>query len=178
MFLLACAPESSRPPDGRPGDADVSPDAGDADDLGLDHYRSGTRIKTIVMGTPDGAKVYMGNHDVMRGDDCMFVLATDGTTRCLPNDRVFTSYFADASCTIPAASRPACAPAPKYLYDYTGTCPGEMGTRIFARGARHSTAYQLSGANCVTVPPTGVVYYAAGPEVPPSEFVPGTKSIE
>ncbi len=177
-FAVACGSSG--------GGHDRAPDAGDppGSDAGaeLDEmYRSGTRIKTRVLTTPDGAKVFQGNYDNMRAEDCFFRMTSDGIMRCLPAAVLAGTYFADAACSRPAVLALTCAP-PKYIAVATTsvTCPAvDTGTKMYTAVVVQDL-YQ--GASCDTVTlPFGYSAYAipfSGEEIPPSSFQSASISIE
>lgn len=146
--------------------------------------RSGTRIKMKVMSTPDGAKVLNGWHDAMLAVDCYFWPAADGMTRCLPVTTAYktsNTYFADAACTISVALGPGCsAPAPKYIIEYPDSQTCNTGRyRVFAVGAKYTTAYVKSGTSCTATSSSPTyAFYALGAEVPATTFQSATSSVE
>jgi hypothetical protein len=157
-------------------------DAGAGTDLGW--YKSGARIKMNVLNTPDGAKQFLGWHDTQLNDDCTFKKASDGVTRCLPNDMLpHLSAYSDSTCTMPAVFGYACNPAPKYVQAQTMTqvCGGMTTTygTIWLRGAQITTAYVKNGSSCSLLAlDSTLVAYAIGAEVPLSDFQSATSAVE
>jgi hypothetical protein len=163
--------------DGPPGGGD---DTGGGTDARSNH--SGSRIKMNMLTTPDGARSFTGWRDTQLDLDCNFQLAGDGVMRCLPTTELFDNgvgYFGDAACSIPVAIRSSCfGPEPKHILRYPSpTCPITTGYRVHAAGAKYTTTYARSGANCVA---TGLSFtaYAIGAEVAPSTFQSATSSVE
>src|SRR5436190_19532853 len=139
------APDSPRDADNPDSRHDAGGGKGSSDVT-----QSGTRVKTRVLKTPDGAKAFAGWVDTQRNEDCDFHIAADGVMRCLPSSTSqvaadYGYYFADASCTIPVAFYYASCSPPSYV-SVTGTptsCPSSSNaTRIFTRGASYTSYYQ------------------------------------
>jgi hypothetical protein len=149
----------------------------------LDIYQSGSRIKMNVLTTPDGAKVFMGSRDTMLNIDCVFMLAADGVTRCLPafsNPIAFTPnpYFGDSSCTIPVAAMTGCT-APTHVLEYPAQACPTGGYRVFAVGAKYASAFIKSGTTCTALTSSpSTTYYAIGAEVSPSTFQSAALDVE
>lgn len=160
-----------------------TPDAGAV--LGtsqLDLYQSGSRIKARTLNTPDGAKTFVGWHDVQRNEDCVFLPAGDGKQRCLPLSGVIISAtsteFADPACTIPAVAAPTCpTTAPSTALVSASSC-GVGSTysahKLTVSPKSYTTAGQTPG--CVFY--GNHVVYGAGDEIAPAEFVAGTEGLE
>lgn len=200
MCLLAsCAPDTSAPSGdagdggggggdgngsgGGSGDGNGSGGPANGDDATAS--RSGTRIKLRYMTTPDGAKIFQGVFDTQRNEECYFGTAADGQTRCLPTGIVFAyaaGYFADASCTQPAAIfYGTCATPPRYAVSSVDdpSCAGPARTKFFQVGALLSSAYSKSGTSCIAVTPNpGYRFFLVGPEIPASSFQAGTPLVE
>ena len=149
----------------------------------LDIYQSGSRIKMNVLTTPDGAKVFMGSRDTMLNIDCQFVPAADGVTRCLPafsNPIAFSPnpYFGDSQCMIPVAQMTGCT-TPTYVLQYPAAACPTSGYRVFAVGAKYTTAFIKSGTTCTAFTSSpSITYYALGAEVSPSTFQSSTLDVE
>ena len=174
------------------GGSDDGGGGGDGGGSGVDPtwYRSGSRIKMIVLNTPDGAKQFNGWRDVTRNEDCSFVPTSDGMTRCLPTPvpqsaTIFDYalfHFADAACTMPVVRLPAsCSPLPTYILTATvsGCQTSITYTAVNQRGQMYTSAYQRSGANCTsTAPDPMYVFYGLGAAVPLSSFQTATRAVE
>jgi hypothetical protein len=153
-------------------------------------YQSGSRIKMVVLNSPDGAKQFQGWHDVMRNEDCAFVPTSDGVTRCLPTPGPLSAtiyeyalfLFADAACTVPVVRVPAaCSPLPTYIVsaNLNGCQTSFAYTAVHQLGQMFTSAYQKSGANCSSIAPDpSVVYYARGAAVPLTAFQTATRALE
>jgi hypothetical protein len=119
----------------------------------------------------DGARGFSRFVDVARAQTCYFRDATDGSLRCLPSGDAYvsTSTFANASCTIPAASRSATAcPAPTTAQSSTPQGCSYV-TRVFSVGASAPTPY-YQGASCTSFNGGSSQYFAAGAEIAPTSF--------
>ena len=165
------------------GSTDGGSGRGEPDDVAVN--TSGTRIKMRVGTTPDGAKAFLGWYDTMRGDDCTFLVASDGQRRCLPGTSVFVgSFFADNGCTQPLAyvSLSGCssAPAAKYASRFDTSCTtGGSVIRLYPVTGMHTgTAYLGSPGNCIVTNPGSFTLYAIGAEIPATAFQPVTESLE
>lgn len=141
----------------------------------------GTRLKPRFRAGEDGAKEYLAGawFDSERGEDCSFMVAADGKTRCLPRGAEFI-YYSDANCQTPMIMlESACAP-PKYgtsLAD--STCALEPGaTRVYAVGPAMTPSgiFAKAGASCFSLGAAdpGYHYYGVGAEVSASAFVAST----
>ena len=174
MFLMACGTSGGPGGDDVPGD-----DAPPGEDV---LYLSGSRIKSVFAKGSDGSKVFQGNHDSMRNEDCSFQPAADGMRRCLPTDVMYTSaYYSDAACTMEVGLRLSCvATIPKYIRAPADpTCGGAVGSRFYLSGAPTTTVFVKSGASCTSTPAlAGYTLHLRGAEVAPTEFVAATIVIE
>jgi hypothetical protein len=173
-------------------DASEARDAGGGGSLdaggNLDLYRSGTRIKMKVLTSPDGAKVFQGNYDSQRGEDCSFQVAADGVTRCLPTAIAGiaspASFFDDASCTVPVALSFGCSSVPSYVAVPISppTCPPVPGVRVYAAAVRSGAVFFKASASAqctqTTLSPDITTYRTSGAEIAPSEFQSATLDIE
>jgi hypothetical protein len=150
-------------------------------------YKSGTRIKMRVGNTADGSKEFRGWFDTQRNEACVFRVATDGKTRCLPQSFVAVLRYADTGCTMPLAEVAALAPAcggttpaaPKYT-NLAASCP-PYGNEIRQLGAVFSgTMVSIGGPGQCSqvVRPSGVTLYSTGAPIDPGQFVEQTESVE
>jgi hypothetical protein len=155
---------------------------GSGDNGDLDLYRSGTRIKMRMATTPDGAKIFQGNYDSQRGEDCSFRFAADGVMRCLPEAALLRSdFFEDSDCTVPIALSSSCAPAPRYVSaPIAASCPFQAGGAIFDAVPASSSLFIKSGTTCAASGPVpgNATYRASGSEISPSVFQTATLTIE
>src|SRR5262249_30139705 len=125
-------------------------------DAKADDTTSGTRLKAKYMAGEDGSRMPWGLYDSQRSEDCVFVTAADGSTRCMPltagNYAALGSYFSDANCTLEVALTAKCTLAPKYLVRYVAPACGASATSysVYATGAKGSaTAVRTkSGTTC------------------------------
>ncbi len=190
--VMACGPANAvggdAAGDGRvdSGGSDSGPDSGGGGDS-VEPNRSGSRIKMKMLSSGDGAKVFQGNYDSQRGEDCSFQVAADGMTRCLPTPMVTIdspSLFQDAACSVPVAIWFTCVPAPRYIsMAISSSCPPVPGVRVFPAllAAPTNTLFSRSGAQCVQStldPATFSAYRISGAEIPPSSFQSATLQIE
>jgi hypothetical protein len=141
----------------------------------------GSRLKPRYWTSEDGAKQYLVGawYDSERAEDCAFMTAADGKTRCLPQALEF-AYYADAGCTQPMIMAQGSCTVPKYGISVAeASCSLEPGSaRIYAVGAaiNPSNFYTKAGAGCYALGPTSpdFTYYSVGAEVPPTDFVAAT----
>jgi hypothetical protein len=141
----------------------------------------GQRLRATWRQGSDGSKEYVNGvwFDSQRSETCAFMIAGDGTERCLP-EGMGTSVFADAACMTPVLTVPSGCAAPMYATSTAasacGLAPG--GTHIFTVGAAvtPSTIYAGSAAQCFNAGPatSGFNYLAVGAEIPASTFVGAT----
>jgi hypothetical protein len=155
---------------------------------GTPDYVSGSRIKSRVMSTPDGAKAFSGFYDTQLSVPCSFGHAADDTLRCLPTTYAYVgTFWADSGCTTPVAySSFGCAPAYATKSDTSTTCVdiGYYGTtartRIYSISGAYtsSTIWSGSPGSCSMTTPTATFsYYYVGGEVPASTFAAGSIDI-
>jgi len=167
-------------PDRYVSDTTEQPDDGVVDDP-LHLYKSGSRIRARFGETPDGAKQFMGWYDNQTRTECAFLQTSEGIHRCLPTPLLYSSYFADSSCTTPLfMATSGCNTTPSWgvVYD---ECSRPI--RVFQRGSVYSgsTGYVKSSSACTEVNlsyVTGYTFYTAGQEVPLSAFQMMSVSVE
>lgn len=174
LVACACGGTEGTTTDAATGDsADIATGDGDPN-------KSGDRIKLKFLESTDGARLVTGMHDLDRGEDCAFSVASDGQTRCLPKSYGTAlqekGYFADAACTTPAAAVEACATPPKYVFLFPPpsclSSPPVVGPEVYLRGTTMTSAYRKDVNNqCIS---TGLslatTYYGLGAKVSASEF--------
>lgn len=144
--------------------------------------QSGTRLRLKYRVGDDGSAVLDGVYDSDLKADCVFRVASDGVTRCVPVAVLPVAYYTDTACTVaiaPAASDCA-APAFAALDVPAAACaPGFV--RLFTVGDKHTavTLFAKAGATCAeTSVPKGYDFYLVGKEVEPKVFVGSTVAIE
>src|SRR5664280_530267 len=113
---------------------------------------SGSRLKANYYVGTDGSKEFIGWHDSQLGVDCSFVLASDGTTRCMPLGTpsavaIINVAFSDSACSQPVAQVNKGCSAPKYGYS-GGTSVCDRSYVIYQLGSAY-TATIYSGSSCV-----------------------------
>jgi len=155
---------------------------------------SGTRLKATYQEGTDGSKTYLYYqwYDSQRQENCTFMLADDGTTRCMPAGDVSFSglYFSDSACTQQLAARTkptgSCGtttPQPKYALGSTTTSCGAT-YQLSSVGALFSgaTLYMKSGTTCTSLTAsaytTTMEFYSLGTQIPTSLFVAATIKID
>jgi hypothetical protein len=161
-----------------------------------DPTQSGSRLKVRYYAGSDGSKVSVGLYDSTLDFPCdLGILASDGTTRCLPPPNIPTIYniafiyYSDAGCTQPigGAGKSTCSsPPPTYAMETTTQgCGGATLTlsHYYTVGSPITpgpTIYYLSGGTCTadSSQPTTTNYYAVGAELPASTFVQVTLQTE
>lgn len=156
----------------------------------LDIYKSGSRIKMQTLTTPDGAKAFLGWHDMTLDIDCQMVKATDGKSRCLPFPDSWAHldpYFADATCQTPIIVLTACGQAPRFVQrssssvqcadprlGYSEVGAEYIGTDTYWKNA-NSQCVHCAHADCGR---TGQRYFSVKRDVEFSEFQEATVAIE
>jgi hypothetical protein len=165
-----------------------------------DPYQSGSRLKAKYYAGSDGSKEFVGWYDSMLSLDCIFLQASDNTTRCLPayyslggaagaaSTLVEASSYADAACTQLVYSITTCAGSPQYILETVSqtmdgsACTAYTFYRVLLRGSPvtltqtfSKTATGCSAATTFTAPST---FYSVGNEVSPSNFVQATTQTE
>lgn len=141
-------------------------------------YVSGSRIKSRVYSTGDGAKAFAGFYDTTLSTPCGAGRASDDAIRCLPAVTAYAgSYWGDSGCaTTPLASANGClgtyasrSEAANSCVD-TGYGPTGYRTHIYTVGAAHAgTVYVGTPASCTMTGAPGYPLYTLT-EVSPSTF--------
>ena len=135
-------------------------DSGAGSRISVPHYRvDGVTLSQLTF------------YDRMLDTNC-FPRKTTAGLRCVPGG-VFLLNYADAGCTQPAGTLPACQ-AVMYgtLADMPTNACDQCNHRTFRlRKLTQANYYGKSGATCVTVPlPVNTALYAADTEVDPTTF--------
>ena len=151
-----------------------------------DLYESGSRLKAEVLNTPDGAQAFLGWYDSQLQIDCSFATASDGQVRCLPNLGSIvkvSGYFSDASCSERLVAG-TCAnmqtPAYAYSQQQVGDCSTNSGNQLLiypVTGTYTGTVYEGTPSDCFATSSDFYTFYSVGPEIDPTTFVAGTKSV-
>ena len=155
-----------------------------------DPNQSGSRLKVNVYVGADGSKLVTGSlHDTQLDVDCGYVLAADGSMRCLPSGAGWSGVFADPACTQPiaAVAKGCSAPAYARIAVPTGTCQTTTGAHVYSIGAPLGSAgaFYLTGQTCSAYSGTPLStlendedLYSVGNEVAASTFVQATVQPE
>jgi hypothetical protein len=183
LVLAACGGDPRSEIDGGNDGAgdDGAGDDGAGDDV--TEYRSGTRIRRRMGRTPDGAEMFLGWRDTMRAEDCGFMPAADGVTRCLPPAAAFfAGWFADAQCTIDLAlvPTPTCPSSsePRYALKSNVAC-GPQGSAVVPLIVQHTgVTYNGTPASCRVASLVGYSFFTVGPALSPSLFQSMTESVD
>jgi hypothetical protein len=156
---------------------------------GTPDYVSGSRIKSRVLSSPDGAKAFAGFYDSTLAMPCSFNHAADDTLRCLPTNIAYVaSYFSDSGCGTPLAytTTGGCAPAYAQKAETGNSCVdiGYYSTaarqRIYSVAGAYGAAMVWVGSpgSCsMTATPTTLTLYNLGSEVAASTFASGSVDI-
>lgn len=127
----------------------------------------GARLSLYGFVSDDGAREPLTAWDRDRVAECTI---DPVTKRCEPYETADLSrYSADASCSIAAATssgslRQCIAPSAVVAYDQAGD------DAFWEIGAALATAYSTDGGTCGPASPSGVLFYAIGPELPDTAF--------
>lgn len=161
-------------------------------DAKADANESGSRLKARRNIADDGAREFVGWYDSQLQVNCAFAMASDGSTRCLPEAVLGgqgTAFYKDSACTQPVAWVRANCQAPKYAIEWIlNACTGGSSTiamshyLVYAVGAQ-TTASQLyskySGkCSAYTGAPPADTFYALGAETPPTTFVAASEQVD
>ena len=142
----------------------------------------GDRLRPAFVLPPTLETLVPGWHDSMNDVDCVFTLATDGKTRCLPIASQAAILFTDDACKSPSRvavlTEPSCIGVHRFARVVSTTCPPT--TRIFALG---TATRDLSGVSLATTSgQCALVAQAKGAfdatEVDPAQFVEGITAVE
>jgi len=141
---------------------------------------NGERLRANTLLASDGSRQFLNWFDTVRGEDCSFGLASDGTTRCLPAAApVSTTLFGPGGdCDRPIVVIPICQfpeEVPKYAAKPVG-CGSALGPLILHVTEKLAPNELREGTfglgNCAAAQaPKGFDFYATGSSVPPTEFV-------
>lgn len=140
---------------------------------------SGSRLKLMVLTSPDGAVQQNGLWDSERKEQCMALPDEAGQLRCFPYQAALTPHgYLDARCTAVAfLLPPGGCPNKKYGYTTAATCAGDA---YYGAGYKFlllspvvpSMTYELDGAGaCKGVAPYPGYTYFSGTPIPSSAFV-------
>ncbi len=188
VLVMACGPVSSSSGGGddddgdAPGDGadDGTSDSGGGGGGGSVPYKSGSRIKMRMLTTPDGAKIFQGNYDVMLDTPCTFREASDGVTRCLPTAGASSNYFANNTCTV-MATFAGCGSVPRYLLKFSSdNCSFKAEVYAVSPTPLTGPVYSLSGTSCQQSAglPGFTAHSVVGAELPPTMFQSATLGVE
>jgi hypothetical protein len=200
-ILLACGHSTIGPDPGKDGGGDAQvadgslPLDGSAQDGGGDGgntnsapgWVSGSRLRARVYVSSDGAKELAGWHDNMRNEDCSFMAAVDGKTRCLPfagaGIIIDAGYFVDAQCTMPyAIVTKGCTAKYAYHLETVNGCGTNYRYRMYQLGALSNgpTVYTKSGNQCIASAYNSSYpdLYINNTEVQPSAFADAVVQVE
>ena len=207
VALVGCAKQSDPPPDIAPDVSAVasssgsggaggqggtsassagpgaggSPTSTGASSVGDDPSAPGTRIRSVWYSGEDGYRGRSGGlRDSMTGESCLVLMASDGIERCMPINTYYLSLYTDPACVAPAAAAYACFKTGSRIthYGYTADqCP-RLFYRVFSLGEeRVADTYSLLDGECV-LRNGGPVAIRDALEIPPTEFVAVTSSVE
>jgi len=70
-------------------------------DANAEPTTSGSRLKARYYVGEDGSRQFVGWYDSQRKEECSFLSAGDGETRCLPAGAYPIGVYSDANCTTP-----------------------------------------------------------------------------
>ncbi len=147
-------------------------------------FVSGPRLRAKYYLGADGSKQFYTWHDNQRDEDCTYLRASDGKTRCLPVDYSiqFGTFFSDAACAQHMTVINGCAGAtPKYAANYV-TAPNlchQYDYTVASVGAQFlGQGYVLSGGSCVQYNVPGNAQAFNVTPVDPTEFVEATVVVE
>lgn len=138
--------------------------------------KSGTRLRHKTIAAEDGTIAQAtGLYDTQLSLDCSFQVSEDGMMRCLPfGAYIQPQVYLDAACAQAFATSSKCAPAMKYVVDYSSLTCGMMNrvlnlTEITTPPA---TIYYKSATACSPLPNTYNVYrmYSLGSATPAATF--------
>lgn len=135
------------------------------------------RLQRVVATTDDGFAMPTSQwQDTRLGARCSFEMATDGVIRCLPLGRGISTVFSDDACTEPVRAvlgDPCAAEPPTHAREGIGG--GRI--RIFELAPEPATVYEVDG-DCVAVDPAVAPAYLLGPELAPTSFVEGVRTVD
>lgn len=146
-------------------------------------YVSGTRLRARYLEGSDGSRYYNGFQDTMLGVPCFPQRASDGITRCLPQEpqNAVGSFFSDSNCTNPAiVVLKSCASPPTYgRRNAAGGSTCEYAVEIIQRVGAITTLYSGEPGSCsaTTVFDATHDFYSAT-VVAPSTFQAMTPMVE
>lgn len=150
----------------------------------------GQRIKLVHYTNADGLSFRSPTlFDSQKDADCFPTKLPDGTIRCVVSGGYTQSFFKDTACmqsidVLVASTGTASCPGPatpkfarKFVAPPAGSCT--YGQQIFPVGAAYTgTLYQDVGTCQVYTPPTNYTVYSIGAEVPLTDFVAASLSID
>jgi len=157
------------------GDGAVAGDAVPADAPG--GVSSGSRLRVMMLDGDEGSVVpdtRFGLYDTMLGAPCAFEQLPDTTWACVPRDLlVGTNTYADAACTIAAATTASPAAPPRGCYTRYAV---DGSDHVYATGMALPQIYRMVSGSC-TAMPLATGYFSVGAEIPQSSLVPATVAV-
>lgn len=129
-------------------------------------WTSGSRLRARVWRSPDGARAFIGWHDLQLGVDCTLELAADGVIRCLPVTTNGAIAYLDATCTTPILLTPSNEPIPRFANQRVAVDECRDGIFTFSTGSalepRPATHYvDVGGGDCREMADEPTVEYFA-----------------
>jgi hypothetical protein len=127
-------------------------------------------------------------YDSQKGADCYPTKLPDGTIRCVVSGGYVRTFYREATCTqtidlVELDTGPASCGAPtvpkfarKYITPAAGSC--QYGTQIYSVGAAYTGPVYEDYGSCQLYTPANAKLYSLGPEVPLTDFVTATTSID
>jgi len=147
------------------------------------------RLQLVHFTDPEGLNYRSYElYDTQKGTGCYPTKLPDGTLRCVAYGGYINTYYSNSTCTtqidlVEVESGPASCGAPdvpkfarKFIQPPPGTCA--YGTQVYTVSTPFAgTIYQNFGT-CQVYTPVNAKLYSVGPQVPLSEFVAATSSID
>lgn len=148
---------------------------------------SGSRLRARYLVSDDGARSFVGWYDSARSENCSFMPAPDGVTRCLPFvpaqvSKLLSGAFGDSTCTRRIAQRQASpnsctTTAPMFAYESIGTVCAPAFRYYDWAELYDGPVYSIVNGACVAGSSAPNEFYV-GQEVPASTWAAYASAIE
>ena len=137
----------------------IMPDGGSTDALPIatspEFYKSGSRIKALVLSSDDGAMQFRGWQDTSINAPCTFLPTNDGKNRCVVGETASTSInYSDNSCTqlLHVSTNPT---TNAYAYNLSGG----LVTKVYSIDSLYIGSVYVLNGSCNLISSSSLYFY-------------------